>query len=230
MDFDDHALNSTYFHQQKQFLVLSMELQETRLRAEEDLKSRDAQILHLKELLAAAVKERDEARDNCKRILFEKLLLHQSAPNSAISSIEEDDPTRGIDSANAFSSSDCDESIASSPQRLPPPPEFPLAIKGPLPEKGKLLQAVVRAGPLLQTLLLAGSLPQWRHPPPPVDPYQIPPPPVAVPPTSTLPALPPHFLRHGDDIGTVNDWTGAKRGPPEITNWSNELKRQTTKD
>jgi hypothetical protein len=35
-----------------------------------------------------------------------------------------------------------------------------------LPEKGKLMQAVMDAGPLLQTLLMASSpqLPQWRHP------------------------------------------------------------------
>ena len=40
-------------------------------------------------------------------------------------------------------------------------------IKGkPLPEKGRLLQAVVEAGPLLDTLLLA-PLPQWKSPPPP---------------------------------------------------------------
>ncbi|KQJ81496.1 hypothetical protein BRADI_5g01120v3 [Brachypodium distachyon] len=36
-----------------------------------------------------------------------------------------------------------------------------------LPEKGRLVEAVVAAGPLLQTLLLAGPLPRWRHPPPP---------------------------------------------------------------
>ncbi|XP_019159842.1 PREDICTED: uncharacterized protein LOC109156431 isoform X2 [Ipomoea nil] len=39
-------------------------------------------------------------------------------------------------------------------------------VKGkPLPEKGKLLNAVLEAGPLLQTLLLAGPLPRWRNPP-----------------------------------------------------------------
>ncbi|XXG54831.1 hypothetical protein AAC387_Pa03g2614 [Persea americana] len=42
------------------------------------------------------------------------------------------------------------------------------------PEKGRLLQAVVDAGPLLQTLLLAGPLPQW-HNPPPLQALQIPP-------------------------------------------------------
>lgn len=35
-----------------------------------------------------------------------------------------------------------------------------------LPQKGKLLQAVMDAGPLLQTVLLAGPLPHWRNPPP----------------------------------------------------------------
>ncbi|GMJ08904.1 hypothetical protein HRI_004559600 [Hibiscus trionum] len=43
-----------------------------------------------------------------------------------------------------------------------------------LPEKGKLLQAVMEAGPLLSTLLVAGPLPQWRNPPP-SDTFRIPP-------------------------------------------------------
>ncbi|KAL6195663.1 hypothetical protein ACLB2K_031281 [Fragaria x ananassa] len=36
----------------------------------------------------------------------------------------------------------------------------------PLPLKGKLLQAVMDAGPLLQTVLVAGLMPRWRNPPP----------------------------------------------------------------
>ncbi|CAK9168916.1 unnamed protein product [Ilex paraguariensis] len=43
-----------------------------------------------------------------------------------------------------------------------------------LPQKGKLLQAVLEAGPLLQTLLVAGPLPRWRNPPP-LQPFHIPP-------------------------------------------------------
>ncbi|KAK2970450.1 hypothetical protein RJ640_015546, partial [Escallonia rubra] len=43
-----------------------------------------------------------------------------------------------------------------------------------LPQKGKLLQAVLEAGPLLQTLLVAGPLPRWRNPPP-VQAFHIPP-------------------------------------------------------
>lgn len=43
-----------------------------------------------------------------------------------------------------------------------------------LPQKGRLLQAVIGAGPLLQTLLVAGPLPRWRNPPP-LQQFKIPP-------------------------------------------------------
>jgi len=43
-----------------------------------------------------------------------------------------------------------------------------------LPQKGRLLQAVMEAGPLLQTLLMAGPLPQWQNPFP-LQPFKIPP-------------------------------------------------------
>ncbi|GFQ05218.1 hypothetical protein PHJA_002665900 [Phtheirospermum japonicum] len=195
-------LNWTYFHQEKsmdelrQSLVLTMELEDTKLKAQEELKLRDEQISQLKELLNRAIKEKTEAQEKCQKVIFEKLLLQQQIQqqHSGVSSIE-DDPRRGLDSNNGFSSSDCDESIVSSPHHLPPPTaaaaaaDLPVALDRPLPEKGKLLQAVMKAGPLLQTLLLAGPLPQWRHPPPPLDTYQIPPPPVMVPSPAT-PATP----------------------------------------
>lgn len=41
-----------------------------------------------------------------------------------------------------------------------------------LPQKGKLLQALMKARPLFQTLLLAGPLPQWRNSPP-LQPFNI---------------------------------------------------------
>lgn len=40
-----------------------------------------------------------------------------------------------------------------------------LAAKRPLPRRGRLVQAVMDAGPLLQNLLVAGPLPMWRNPP-----------------------------------------------------------------
>ncbi|GAB4824359.1 hypothetical protein Ancab_007247 [Ancistrocladus abbreviatus] len=51
---------------------------------------------------------------------------------------------------------------------------YNLAKGRPLPQKGKLLQAVTEAGPLLQTLMVAGPLPRWRNPPP-FETFQIPP-------------------------------------------------------
>ncbi|XP_057781861.1 uncharacterized protein LOC131000111 [Salvia miltiorrhiza] len=184
-------LNFTYFHQDKsmdelrQSLLLTMELEDTRLQAQEELKARDQEIAHLKGLLAAAIRDRDEAQEKCQKLML-------LTPHSSI-----DDDHR------AFSSSDCDESIVSSP----PEQELAVLVDRPLPEKGKLLQAVMKAGPLLQTLLLAGPLPQWRHPPPPLDTYQIPPPP--------LPAL-----NQDGNCGAVN----RKRGAPEMSH--SDLKYQ----
>ncbi|KAI4334488.1 hypothetical protein L6164_019173 [Bauhinia variegata] len=43
-----------------------------------------------------------------------------------------------------------------------------------LPQQGKLLQAVMDAGPLLQTVIVSGPLPRWRNPPPP-QPIKVPP-------------------------------------------------------
>ncbi|CAI0403041.1 unnamed protein product [Linum tenue] len=166
-------------------LYTTLELEQTRMAAQEELKKRDDQLIQLKEFLGKAIHERDDAQEKCQRVLFETLLLHQNyhqnaPPLSGISSVE-DEPRREIDSNNnnnGFSSSDCEESIVSSPVLDPIPP--PQAHAGQeleklFPEKGKLLQAVMKAGSLLQTLLLAGPLPQWRHPPPPLESFEIPP-------------------------------------------------------
>ncbi|GMI96963.1 hypothetical protein like AT5G22930 [Hibiscus trionum] len=166
-------------------LYTTMELEQTRLLVQEELRKRDDQLVELKGLLSKAMKDRDEAHHKCQTLLLEKLLIHQQqhqvAPLSGVSSIEEE-PRRGMDSNNGFSSSDCEESIVSSPvvdpiqrPQLPAQAAIELVPKRPLPEKGKLLQAVMKAGPLLQTLLLAGPLPEWRHPPPPLESFEIPP-------------------------------------------------------
>ncbi|XP_055834221.1 uncharacterized protein LOC129902826 isoform X2 [Solanum dulcamara] len=171
-------------------LLTTMELENTRLKAQEELKIREDEILQLKDLLNRTINEKNEAQEKCQKLIFEKLLLHhqqqqqqllvhqqfqqQTGPLSGVSSIE-DEPIIN----RSFSSSDCDESIVSSPQEKQQ--DLPILIDKPLPENGKFLQAVMKAGPLLQTLLLAGPLPQWRHPPPPMDTYEIPPPPVVIP-------------------------------------------------
>ncbi|KAG7025140.1 Microtubule-associated protein 70-4, partial [Cucurbita argyrosperma subsp. argyrosperma] len=71
---------------------------------------------------------------------------------------------------------DCSDAFATA---LPPQAQSQAAVelvpKKPLPEKGKLLEAVVKADPLLQILLVAGPLPEWRHPPTPLESFEIPP-------------------------------------------------------
>ncbi|KZV39330.1 dual specificity protein kinase splA [Dorcoceras hygrometricum] len=230
-------LNWPYFYQEKSMdelrhsLVLTMELEETRLKAQEELRNRDEHILQLRLLLNRAIEERDGAKERCQNVFFEKLMLqqqlaqqcHQSAPHSGISGVE-DDPRR-----NGLSSSDSDDSIVSSPPV--PEQDFPLVPDRPLPEKGKLLQAVMKAGPLLQTLLLAGPLPRWRHPPPPLDTYQIPPPPVVISPPLPLPSLmslPSIYqdsLTYDIDIDN-NVSVNRKRGLSEGSDTSTELKHQ----
>lgn len=171
-----------------------MELEQTKMAVEEELKKRDDQLYQLKDLLSKTIQERDEAQEKCHRLLLQKLLLHQQAPPlSGVSGVE-DEPRRGIESNNGFSASDSDDSIVSSPV-LPPQAVVPeVAPEKPLPEKGKLLQAVMQAGPLLQTLLLAGPLPQWRHPPPPLESFEIPPV------TIHSPTPPPPLLLQQDSI------------------------------
>ncbi|EEF38655.1 protein enabled homolog [Ricinus communis] len=224
-------LNWAYYRQVKSMeelrhslLYTSLELEQTRLAAQDELRKRDDQLIQLKDLLSKMIRERDEAIEKCQRLLLEKLLLQQqqqqqNAPLSGISSIE-DEPRRAIDSNNGFSSSDCEESIVSSPviDQIPPqlPPTAPsssvVAPQGttlemvpqkPLPEKGKLLQAVMKAGPLLQTLLLAGPLPQWRHPPPPLESFEIPPVTIPSPPAPPPPPPQPQLL-HQDSLININ--------------------------
>jgi hypothetical protein len=65
--------------------------------------------------------------------------------------------------------------VVSSTEQEEEDAELEMALARRLPEKGRLVEAVVSAGPLLQTLLLAGPLPRWRHPPPPTPADVIPP-------------------------------------------------------
>ncbi|KAK9279274.1 hypothetical protein L1049_012953 [Liquidambar formosana] len=234
----------------------TVELESTRLQAQEELRKRDEQVTHLKDLLNKVIRERDEAQLKCQSLMVENIILQQqqqqqqqTGPLSG--STIEDEPRRGIDSNNGFSSSDCEESIVSSPvidpippPQLPPPPPPPapqpssgaeatiqLVPEKPLPEKGKLLQAVMKAGPLLQTLLLAGPLPQWRHPPPPLESFKIPP--VTIP----SPPPPPPPLLHQDsfiNISTCNNNSSSnhcgkvnrKRGLHDGSDSSTETKYQ----
>ncbi|KAF5770142.1 hypothetical protein HanRHA438_Chr14g0667091 [Helianthus annuus] len=161
--------------------LTTIELEATRVRVQEEIKARDDQLNQLKHLLNEAINERNEARNECQNLILDKLLLQQhnnnnittALPQSGLSSVE-DEPIVNC----GFSSSDCEESIVSSPP-VETAIQLVLPPKG-LPEQGKFLEAVMKAGPLLQNLLLAGPLPHWRHPPPQLDAYRIPSPPLAI--------------------------------------------------
>ncbi|KAD3337171.1 hypothetical protein R6Q59_027830 [Mikania micrantha] len=186
-------------------LITTMELEAARIKAQEELKIKYDELVQLKQLLNTAINEKIEAQNRYQTLLQYHNHHHQT--------IEDEHFING-----GFSSSDCEESIVSSSVseptvRLTPSldQEFGFPVKA-LPERGKLLEAVINAGPLLQNLLLAGPLPDWRYPPPAVDTYRIPPSPVVLP----TPA-PVHQL-----LWKFN----KKRGNPEGSDSSTETKYQ----
>ncbi|XP_022764600.1 putative uncharacterized protein DDB_G0272516 [Durio zibethinus] len=141
----------------------------------------------------------------------------ETASLSGVSSSE--DESKPGDSNKHISSPDSNRSMISSPGLdsvsptvnlpLQPQPSLPqealkLAANRPLPEKGKLLQAVKDAGPLLQNLILAGPLPQWQHPPPQLTSIDIPP--VAI-------SSPSQQLINQDSFNNFTGCLSKKRGP-----------------
>ncbi|KAL7614748.1 uncharacterized protein LOC111901455 [Lactuca sativa] len=249
-DHRNSVLEWPYLHKEKSAEELTqslwsttMELEATRIRVQEEIRARDDQLNQLKDLLNDAIKERDEAHSKYQSLLLDnKLLLQQQfhhhrrythhqtttpPPQSGVSSIE-DEPITNC----GFSSSDCEESIVSSPPienpvQLRPPPQqelrFPVVQPKGLPEKGKFLEAMMKAGPLLQNLLLAGPLPHWQHPPPPLDTYHIPSPPLVIStPTS-------HHLSNQDFLRRITNNCGefnTKRAFSEDCDSSSETKYQ----
>ncbi|XP_068328391.1 uncharacterized protein [Pyrus communis] len=182
-------------------LCKTLELETTILSAKEKISTREEEIVRLKDLLSKALQERNEAEAKCQTLVLDKLVLQQELRKQQQK--DEDNESKGSQSNKHFTSSDSEETIVPSPNSDPimmllaplsSPPPLPLAAlklgaMKPLPEKGRLLQAVIEAGPLLQTLLLAGPLPQWEHPPPQLKYIEIPP--VAISP-------PPRRLQHQD--------------------------------
>ncbi|RVW97649.1 hypothetical protein VitviT2T_019490 [Vitis vinifera] len=196
-------------------LCTTLELETTVLSAQEEIRRREYEVIRINDLLSRTIKERDEAQARCQKLMLEKLIMLQNqqeaaaaaAPPLSAGTCSSDDEQRGGDSYNGFSPSNSDEYISLSPRKEPisqPQANLKLLAEKPLPEKGKLLQAVLEAGPLLQTLLLAGPLPQWQHPPPQLDSIEIPP--VAIPSPPTPPLL------HPDSCVNVNASFCKKRG------------------
>uniref|UniRef100_A0ACD5V121 Uncharacterized protein n=1 Tax=Avena sativa TaxID=4498 RepID=A0ACD5V121_AVESA len=124
-------------------------------------------------LVASAAAERDELRRHCQSLL---LLLHHHTTQPPTPSIPDPPPLHAGGVLGGVAGCGMDEhvvTVVSSTEEEDAELEMALARR--LPEKGRLVEAVVSAGPLLQTLLLAGPLPRWRHPPPPASADVIPP-------------------------------------------------------
>ncbi|KAL4190888.1 hypothetical protein AMTRI_Chr07g78050 [Amborella trichopoda] len=177
-----------------------LELESTRMAAREELRRGEEERKRLALLLKAAWVERDEAKEKCLQLrqtllqstIKENMGLHNLAGFSDISPQNSAGKSHKAGDSNS-NTTDCESItfVSSSPnQSIFHDLDDPLESDAPLPEsskvspesgaqqlpeKGKLLEAVMKAGPLLQTLMLAGPLPQWRHPPPPLDSFDIPP-------------------------------------------------------
>ncbi|XP_062000049.1 uncharacterized protein LOC133717361 [Rosa rugosa] len=201
-------------------LYTTLELEATIVSAKEKILRRDEEVVNFKDLLTRVIKERDEAKAKCQSLVLEKLMLQQQLQKQqqqqqqqVIAPQNHEVESKGSDSSKHYfaASSDSDENIISSSNAADPVVSQDVLTKllgdqKPLPEKGKLLQAVIDAGPLLQNLLLAGPLPQWQHPPPQLKSIEIPP--VAISPPT------PHLLQPQDScISTSSNTTcfGNKR-------------------
>ncbi|KAK4279611.1 hypothetical protein QN277_011362 [Acacia crassicarpa] len=172
-------------------LQTKLELEATIVGAKEEITRRECELMEVNVALNKAIKERDEILAQCQKLEQENL-HHQLQQQIVLQTHHEEDG--GLKKQNCLSSSDSEASLSSSISsglyEYCEDVERKKKKKG-LPEKGKLLKAVIEAGPLLQTLLIAGGpLPQWQHPPPLLHFIDIPPFPSSPPP----PPPPPYFL------------------------------------
>lgn len=221
----------------------TLELETAIVSAKEEIARREFELICLKDVLCRTIKEKDEAQTKCQKLMLENLLLQQqlqkqqqlqqrqqhtqeaAAIRSAISSSEDESKTTEPQkhfSSHTDSNKDISASSFTDPKPQPPPPiplpkaPLNLAAERPLPEKGKLLKAVMEAGPLLQTLLLAGPLPQWQHPPPQLDSIEIPP--VAI-------SSPSPRLSTQASFNSINGGLSRKRGLDQLSEDSDSSPR-----
>lgn len=155
----------------------------------EEMRKNKEYINQLIRLLKFAIQERDEARNHFQKLLNKTMPLNDVVPLFQ--------PNSSITESNSLSEPHNYSSPVDSLFDAVSSPEFSninllpnqinsseidqesliidtLAKGRVLPQKGKLLQAVLQAGPLLQPLMMAGPLPRWRNPPQ-MHPFQIPP-------------------------------------------------------
>ena len=197
--FDEHCQDDTGGGDQQQQLDLTTapelrlalvralaELHASRAAHQAELRCMESEAARLAALVSSAAAERDELRQHCHSLL---LLRHHQAQAQAVVGPPPHTPSLHVHAASVLSAGGggggggggCTTAAAVIMNNENAPDaacaddsELEMALARRLPEKGRLVEAVVSAGPLLQTLLLAGPLPRWRHPPPPA-PADIPP-------------------------------------------------------
>ncbi|KAL3625898.1 hypothetical protein CASFOL_030427 [Castilleja foliolosa] len=169
----------------QKLLFTTLELEKLKTEATEEIKKNKEYIKHLLQLLVYALQERDEAKNQVHILLNKSNSLVK--PGKANSSVTESNSLSGTYNYHSPIDSLFDTGV-SSPEILNNQFDSVLVSKidqgsliidnlakgRVLPQKGRLLQAVLQAGPLLQTLLVSGPLPRWRNPPQ-FQPFQIPP-------------------------------------------------------
>ncbi|KAI3517203.1 hypothetical protein L1887_16415 [Cichorium endivia] len=149
--------------------------------ANEEIARKAHEASHFKNLLTKTIKERDEFRFKCQKLVSRNLILQQKFQNVEANlssfvrathpSYIEDDPIVRVVSSLGSHEDSAKSQLTDQIPLLSLPPSVPdiidnMVLTKRLPEKGKFLHAMMEAGPLLQTLLLVGHLPQWRNPPP----------------------------------------------------------------
>ncbi|MCO5555142.1 hypothetical protein L7F22_008684 [Adiantum nelumboides] len=197
---------------QQQLTSTSLELQSTRETATLQSRINEAEICRLQGLLDAARKERDEARTKCSKL--QECLLQLSRSPQVPVMLAAESPSSCLTSSISSTSSPAEFGHPESPtadtmsiQEVKlkithveaSEPDATTVQVDALPERGRLLQAVLQAGPLLQNLLLAGPLPQWRYPPPQLSTVEIPKVPLV---SNSLPLKYPSSLGSGGNPAT----------------------------
>ncbi|KAG6507979.1 uncharacterized protein LOC121983169 [Zingiber officinale] len=173
----------------QKLLCTTLELEAVKANAKEEMRKSEQSIDQLLKLLQVVTHERDEARSQLELLLSKLKQIPRTrelrlspmpdcvtgecgSSSSPVGSPEL--PSVKLVAGGATHTGRSDHSDAGAVMDW-------LAMNRPLPQKGKLLQAVMEAGPTLQTLLLAGPLPRWRNPPPLQQAFQVPPAAVKVP-------------------------------------------------
>lgn len=160
-----------------------LELESVKALAKEEKERTEKAVRHFLYLLKVALRERDEARSQLQTLMdkISSLQSQHSISNTPYSQLyASSSPTNhrlpnltsnsGLPSQQYCGADSMQTDVIRSEKNMRDDYDDSLLYDGliqgkPLPEKGRLLQAVIEAGPLLNTLVVA-PLPNWKNPPP----------------------------------------------------------------